>query len=189
MQDIDVWSVKKNMATVEKNKLNIGCGLDIKEDYLNADIIQVDGVGLIIDINKFPYKIYDNEYDEILCKNILEYAFDLPKVMEELYRIAKDRCIIKINVPAFPSPYSIQNPMIKSFFSYNTFDYYIKDDGLDNSYLKPTFKILEKRFIFSDNKYLYWISQIVNIFPRFYSRFLFMIFPSNRIEFLLEVKK
>ena len=38
-------------------KLNFGCGRDIREGYVNADIARLDGVDKVFDFNKFPYPI------------------------------------------------------------------------------------------------------------------------------------
>ena len=39
-------------------KLNLGCGKDIKEGYINLDIVDYGG-NQIHDINKFPYPFAD----------------------------------------------------------------------------------------------------------------------------------
>ena len=170
-------------------KLNLGCGKDIRKGYINLDIFESEGVDVIYDLNKIPYPFPDNHFEEVLVKGILEFMDDLLKILEELYRICKSKAIIEIRVPAFPSPYSAQNLRIKNFFSYTTFESFKKDGGNDTHFYKPEFKTLERRFIYSYNPKLRWINFFVNIFPKFYSRFLFNIFPSDGLYFKLEVVK
>jgi ubiquinone/menaquinone biosynthesis C-methylase UbiE len=170
-------------------KLNIGCGKLAKKGYVNLDKHKFPGVDKVWNLDKFPYPFRDNEFDEILCFNILEFVGDFIKTMEEIYRIAKPNAIIKVlDVPS-PSPFSFQNPLVRTRISYNTFDYYIKDGGTENYLFKPTFRIMKKKYIFSKNKYLDWISFFINLFPKFYTRFLFNIFYSNYIYFELKVIK
>ena len=45
-------------------KLNLGCGKDIKEGYINLDIVDYGG-NQIHNINSFPYPFEDNTFDEI----------------------------------------------------------------------------------------------------------------------------
>ena len=67
-------------------KLNFGCGTDIKEGYVNADI--QEGADLVFDFNKFPYPFKDNEFDYIYSRNVLEYLENPEKVLIELRRKA-----------------------------------------------------------------------------------------------------
>ena len=46
-------------------KLNLGCGRDIREGYVNLDKAGLDGVDVVHDLNVFPYPFEDNEFDEI----------------------------------------------------------------------------------------------------------------------------
>lgn len=36
-------------------KLNLGCGKDIKPDYINLDLRKVNGVDIMCSLNSFPY--------------------------------------------------------------------------------------------------------------------------------------
>ena len=171
-------------------KLNLGCGRDIRKDYINLDNGDLPNIDFKHDLTKFPYPFLDNYFDEILSLGTLELInASFLEIMEELYRICKSKAIIVVRVPAFPSPYSVQNLRIKNFFSYTTFESFKKDGGNDTHFYKPEFKTLERRFIYSYNPKLRWISFFVNIFPKFYSRFLFNIFPSDGLYYKLEVVK
>lgn len=52
-------------------KLNLGCGKDIREGYLNIDMYASDGVDIICDVSNLPLK--DNSADEIIASDILEH--------------------------------------------------------------------------------------------------------------------
>lgn len=51
---------------MKKKKLNLGCGKDIKKEYVNLDIRKFPGVDIIHDLNKFPYPFKDDSFDEII---------------------------------------------------------------------------------------------------------------------------
>ena len=54
------------------NKLNIGCGKDIKEGYVNLDVVDYGG-NQIHDLNKFPYPFEENSFEEVFTSHILEH--------------------------------------------------------------------------------------------------------------------
>ena len=35
-------------------KLNLGCGNDIRQGYINLDVAELDGVDVVWDVNKLP---------------------------------------------------------------------------------------------------------------------------------------
>ena len=170
-------------------KLNLGCGRDIREGYVNMDRANLPDVDIKHDLRKFPYPFKDNYFDEILSLGILELIdADFIKIMEELHRISRPSGIIKIRSPVFPAMCSAQDPLTRKFMTWNTFEYFKNDGGMDY-YSKAKFKTIKRRYIYSLNPKLKWLSFLPNLFPTFYTRFLFNIFPSNNIYYELEAVK
>ena len=85
--------------------------------------------------------------------NVLEHLNDTIKPIEELWRITKNKGIIKIWVPLYPSIGCFADPTHKQTFTYMSFNYFREEDGL-NYYSCARFKIKKRKIIFS--KYLYW---------------------------------
>ena len=52
-------------------RLNLGCGKDIKEGYINIDIRHLPGVDVIADVRKLPFR--DNYIAEIRAIDIYEH--------------------------------------------------------------------------------------------------------------------
>jgi len=177
-----------------KTILNLGCGRDIRksnknEKWVNIDIADLTGIDVKHDLTKFPYPFKDNYFDEVLSLGSLELInADFIKIMEELYRICKPNAIIKIRSPVFPNMASAQDPLTKKFMTYNTFEYFNPDSGYDY-YSKARFKTIKREYIYSLSPKLKWLSFIPNLFPKFYTRFLFFLFPSNNIYYELRVLK
>ena len=169
-------------------KLNLGCGLDIKRDYLNMDFLNIPGVDVVHDLNKFPYPFRDREFDEIYTSHVLEHLEDLIKVMAELRRICKSEGIIRIRVPHFSCGVSYRDPTHKRLFSYFTFDYFT-----DNCfYGLPKFKIRKRMLNFTRQSFTSLnliLNPIININPLIYERFFCWILPSSEVLFELEVIK
>ena len=170
---------------MKSDRLNLGSGKNIKEGYLNLDSAKLPGVDIVWDLNKHPWPIKSNSFGEIYISHVLEHLDDLIKCLEEIHRISKKDAKIIIKVPIFPSIYSANDPTHKHFFTYFTFEYFEPNAHYDY-YSKAKFKIVKRKINFSWNRYLKWISFFVNLSPRFYSRYLSFIFPSN--ELYIELK-
>jgi predicted SAM-dependent methyltransferase len=174
-----------------ERKLNLGCGNDIRpksEGWDNVDSINLPNVDIVLNLDYSNWPIKDNTYDYIECKMVLEHLRNWPQAMEEIWRIAKPGAKIYIEVPFFPSMYSVIDPTHKSFFAYQTFEYFTPENAL-NYYTKARFKILKRYIRFSWNKILNLLAIPINLFPIFYSRYWAFIFPSNSLEIKLEVIK
>ena len=169
-------------------KLNFGCGDDIKEGYVNADVVRMKGVDIVHDFNKFPYPFKNNEFDEIYTSHVLEHLDDLGNVMKELKRISKTGARIIIRVPHFSCGVSYRDPTHKRLFSYFTFDYFTDECFYD----LPKFKIIKRKLNFtrwafaSLNKIF---NPLININPGMYERFLCWMVPCAECIFELEVIK
>ena len=86
-------------------KLNLGCGFDHREGWVNADNFSKCRPDVLMDVETPPWPFKDNEFDHILMKHVLEHVgadFNgFKQVMKELYRVAKPDGLIEIQVPHF----------------------------------------------------------------------------------------
>lgn len=175
-----------------RKKLNIGCGKDIKpahDGWVNLDVIKLPGVDVVYDINQPKWTVFnDNSFDYVEAKMILEHLNDWTKAMEEIWRISKPGAEVYIEVPFFPSMYSCIDPTHKAFFTYYTFEYFDPDHRY-GYYSLPRFRTKKRYIRFSWNRLLNMMAIPINWFPRFYSRYLAFICPSNSLEVMLEVVK
>lgn len=82
-------------------KLNLGCGDDIRKDWINVDIF--GNVDVIHNLETFPYPWEDNSVDEINLQHVLEHlgqSYDCYiNILKELYRVCDNGAIIHIVVP------------------------------------------------------------------------------------------
>jgi len=56
----------------ERKKLNLGCGTDIRDEYVNIDIQSFPGINLIADVSDLNL-ISDESVEYIVAQHILEY--------------------------------------------------------------------------------------------------------------------
>ncbi len=107
-------------------KLNLGCGKDIKEGWINLDIGDVPGVDVSHDIEKLPLPFPDNSFDEILCNDIMEHIWYIP-VLKDIHRILAPGGQVNIRVPHFTSKNNAIDPTHIRTFSVETFSFFAAD--------------------------------------------------------------
>lgn len=83
-------------------KLNLGCGNDIKQGYVNVDFRAMPGVSKV-DLSQFPWPYSDGEVEEIQMLDFLEH-FPYRKtdqILTEVWRILKPGGFVDVQVPDF----------------------------------------------------------------------------------------
>ncbi|MDD5254371.1 MAG: methyltransferase domain-containing protein [Candidatus Nanoarchaeia archaeon] len=168
-------------------KLNVGCGRDIRKDYINLDSAKLEGVDIVHNVEDLPLPFKNEEFDEILCKDVLEHVDYVP-VLKDLNRILKKNGKLIITVPHFTSRNNFVDPTHKNSFSVRTFDFFIKDskrayyfDFHFNKINKAKIRF-EKGILFFN----YLIEGVVNVnedMKDLYEKtFLSRLFPACNIE-------
>ncbi len=132
---------------MEKNykKLNLGCGREKKEGFLNVDINPECRPDAVHDLSRFPYPFQDNRFEEIIMNHVLEHLEKPLGVLEEIYRISEDNCRIILKCPHFSCNWL--HPGHKSAISTYLFDYF--DEHHPERHGRARFKVEKIR--------LYWL--------------------------------
>ncbi len=88
-------------------KLNLGCGTNLREDYINIDIIELDKIPKGYEFRKMDAQnlgsFFDMTVDEIRADFLLEH-FNLPQAQDFLYqcwRVLKRDGQLNLLVPDF----------------------------------------------------------------------------------------
>lgn len=174
-------------------RLNLGCGKDIRQGYVNLDSVKLSGVDVVHDMRKTPWPFKDGEFDEILCRHILEHFDDMMPILMELHRVTKSDGRIIVHVPYFASPGAFADPTHKRFFTYQTFRYFQPGDNLEH-YSKARFRIIELRLKFFTSGGLFTALSfipdlIINACPNLYERFFSRIIPASELMAVLRPVK
>jgi SAM-dependent methyltransferase len=83
-------------------KLNLGCGLDIREGYINIDIRKVHPKILVLDLEKELLKPFpDNSAEEIIAKDFVEHLSwrVVEAFLKDCFRVLKSGGRMYIQVP------------------------------------------------------------------------------------------
>ena len=175
-----------------KNKLNIGCGNDIRADYVNLDIAKLPGVDVVCDIDNNPLPFDNNSFEYILCNDVLEHV-NLEKVLKELHRVLVDEGVIEIRVPHFTSSNNYIDPTHKRMFSFRTFQFFVNDALLDRGYYFDFHfkKVIDSKITFLSKNPINWPFMLFvnsnNTTKKIYEEtFLRNIAPAFNIEIKLK---
>jgi ubiquinone/menaquinone biosynthesis C-methylase UbiE len=167
-------------------KLNLGCGLDIKEGFVNLDSKKLPGVDVVHNIECAPLPFNDEEFDYILCQDVLEHV-EYIDVLKELHRILKKGGIVEIRAPHFSSVNNFRDPTHKKMFSVFVFEMFVKStQNIRHYYFDFHFeKCISKKITFREN-FFYWpikkFSNLNNSILNFFEySFLSRVFPADNI--------
>lgn len=168
-------------------RLNLGCGRNIKKDWVNLDSADLPGVDVVHNVENLPLPFGDKEFDEIRCDNILEHV-EYVHVLKDLYRILKTNGRLKIRVPHFTSRNNYVDPTHKKLFSISTFEFFAEDSRNPYYFGFHFSKISYRKIKFLKRK-IYYINRLIEplinlneAMQVFYeSTFLSRLFPANDI--------
>jgi SAM-dependent methyltransferase len=160
------------------DKLNLGCGNDIKEGFVNLDFYKFKGADVIHDLNVLPYPFRENQFEYIAMRNILEHLNDPYRVMHEIHRISKKGAIIEIQTPHFSSDNVWGDLQHKRGFNSATFK---------NSNISGKFEIVQQKITFPHHRF--FMRWFANNYQTFYEKHLAYIFPAIDLVTRLKVKK
>jgi hypothetical protein len=86
-------------------RLNLGCGFDRLEGFLNVDHFQECSPDILLNIESTPWSLPSDHFEKVLIKHVLEHVgADFPtftRVMQELYRVCIHGAEIEIHVPHY----------------------------------------------------------------------------------------
>jgi ubiquinone/menaquinone biosynthesis C-methylase UbiE len=160
------------------DKLNLGCGTDIKEGYLNVDFENFKGVDLFYDLNKLPYPFADNQFSEIIMQDILEHLDNPYGTMKEIFRILKPGGTVNIRGPHFSCKDVSGDIQHKRGFNSETFK---------NKNLSGMFKIISQEITFPPSRF--FLRPIVRLNPIFYEKHFAYILPAMSLYVELKAIK
>jgi len=102
-------------------KLNLGCGRDYRNGWVNVDVRRNIFTDVVHDLDVLPYPFKDNTFDEVLLSHILEHIKDPISTLKEIIRISKSRARIIVKVPHAHSYAQISDLQHKNSFSEHSF--------------------------------------------------------------------
>jgi SAM-dependent methyltransferase len=151
------------------NQLNLCCGKDIMDYFLNVDIHSGD---VQMDLNKYPWKLPSDYFVEVFIKMGIEHLDNPIRALKEIIRISRNGALLIIIVPHANSYASNIDLQHKSKFTEASFQ-----DFLLEQYELTQLKLKNVEFLYVNN----WKRYIP--FKRFFNVFLNGIYDDIKFEF------
>jgi ubiquinone/menaquinone biosynthesis C-methylase UbiE len=103
-------------------KLNLGCGRNSIEGFLNLDRMKTDNVDLVADVNYLPFK--NDSINEFNASHLIEHLDNTLHFMQELHRVSKNGAIASFNVPYGSSDDADEDQTHKRRYFLHSFGYF-----------------------------------------------------------------
>ena len=121
----------KNMP----NYLNLGCGLDIRKDWINHDIIKHNKHIHVWNLNNTPWPWGTSTIDRIDAISVFEHLeLTLIETLNQCWRILKPGGGLYMKLPAWDSHVSYQDPTHRWFYDPRVFEYFDPATPLGREY-------------------------------------------------------
>ena len=105
-------------------KLNLGCGRNPIDGYVNLDRQQLPGVDVVHDLERLPLPFLPDTFDEILGVDLIEHITDALGLMGELWRIAKPDATCTFLLPYGSSDDAWEDPTHVRPYFLNSWSYF-----------------------------------------------------------------
>ncbi len=178
---------------MEAQKLNLGCGRDIRQGYVNIDSVALPGVDMVLNVAAAPLPFADGSCDEVLCQDVLEHIDYLP-LLKEIHRVLAPGGRLVVRVPHYTSRNNAVDPTHCKTFSIDTFEFFLAEPEFNHALTYYTdfhfSSIARMRITFPRGSKLLFLNRLVERWVNANRRrmrlyelsFLSGLFPAENIE-------
>ena len=101
--NLNFSKITKPKIEKPKLKLNLGCGFNKINGFVNIDVSEISNADCKHDLMQFPWPFEDNSVDHIVAKDILEHVGSTPddfiNVLKEMYRVSCNGAAWEVQFP------------------------------------------------------------------------------------------
>jgi len=115
-------------------RLNLGCGSQPEQDWVNLDAADIPGVDVVHDLDVFPWPFKDGEAEEIKAFDVYEHVDRPLEFMAECHRILSPGGQLYIHTSYWKNSDSFRDPTHRRFLTEESFDYWVPGTYLNGRY-------------------------------------------------------
>lgn len=131
-------------------RLNLGCGRDYRQGWINVDFntsVRVDLVASLFD----GVPLRDSSVDEVVLDNVIEHVRrdSIFTFLEDLHRVCKSGAVIRIYTPHYSSMFAHKHLTHYTYFGIGTFDLFSPEAPFNGErYSTARFAVDQERLLF-----------------------------------------
>jgi len=178
--------------------LDVGCGWNKTPGAIGIDSNPRTRADIIHDLGVVPYPLPENEFDEIICRHLIEHVPDVLALVTELYRIAKPGCRITVIAPHYSNPDFATDPTHRNHLNSYSFNCFIEERQLFPFYTDVKLKPIRAYVTLANLWRTLGIQALVNLDQRwpafrftrkFWEFYLCNVIRGKELHFEFEVTK
>lgn len=176
------------------DRLNLGCGTDIRPGFVNLDSAELPGVDVVHDLRELPLPFADERFAEVVCQDVLEHL-DYAPLLGEIHRVLRPGGRVWIRSPHFTSRAVYLDPTHRTAFSIDTLRFFVRGEAFaERAYYFPFHfsRVESARITFHRYRGMPWnyaLEPLVNRSPAaqayYEGSFLARLFPASNVEVAL----
>lgn len=110
--------------------LNLGCGSQSMEGFVNVDLVKQDGVDVVHDLDVHPWPFDDGSVTQIQAIDVFEHVADPIGFMTEAHRVLARGEMLVMKTPHYKCRDAFTDPTHRRFPTEHTWDYWIPGTAL-----------------------------------------------------------
>jgi SAM-dependent methyltransferase len=178
--------------------LVVGCGWNKVPGAIGIDSNPRAHADVVHDLGVVPYPFPDNDFDEIVCRHVIEHVPDVMALVSELHRIAKPGARLTIVTPHYTNPDWATDPTHRNHFNSYSFNCFIDDRQLFPFYTDVRLKAIRTYVSLANLWRAIGLEFLVNLDQRwpsfrftrkFWEFYLNMVFRGKELQMEFEVVK
>ena len=111
----------KEKKTIEKIKIDIGCGSKKRPGFIGIDFFESPDIDICRDVEKQGLPFADSSVLETRCYHVLEHLNNPILVINEIYRVLIPNGLLELSVPIIVGPWALADLTHKNLFNQFTF--------------------------------------------------------------------
>ena len=119
-------------------KLNLGCGFDARQGFVNVDRLALPGVDRVWDLRHTPWPWEDRTASTILALDVVEHLTDMVAFLDECWRVLEPGGALTVRVPRWDGENAWRDPTHVRAFHQTTFEYFDPDTEWGKKYTMYT---------------------------------------------------
>jgi SAM-dependent methyltransferase len=165
--------------------LDLGCGSAKASGAIGVDRSADTAADVVHDLDLLPWPFGNEQFDLVRCQDVLEHLANVIAAMEEIHRIGRANCEVRIRVPHFSSVQAYTDVTHRHFFSSESFHCFDPERADYPHVSRARFAVVERRLTLWRPYRLLGIEALANRFPQRYEKMFAFVFPTQFIEFTL----